>query len=182
MPIFIAEIRVIYMSFFIKFIAFSSIGAIVIVAAIYVFVGFERVWSTIGGDPSSELVVIASVKKTPKPNQYLICPDGYCEEVADQTAPVFNVSVDQLREALSELEDADSNLSKVNSDADDLRQKYIWRSPFWRFPNLISVELIPLENERSTIAIYAQAQLGQSDLGANKAFVDELLVKISSKI
>ena len=170
------------MSSFIKLIAFSAIGVIVVIAAIYIFVGFERVWSTIGGAPSSELIEIAKVKKTPKPNQYLICPDGYCEEIADQTAPVFNASVEKLREVLSAVEDADSNLSKVNSDADDLRQKYIWRSPFWRFPNLISVELIQLDNERSTIAIYAQAQLGQSDLGANKAFVDELLVKISSKI
>ena len=170
------------MSFFIKLIAFSAIGVIVVIAAIYIFVGFERVWSTIGGAPNSELIEIAKVKKTPKPNQYLICPDGYCEEIADQTAQVFNTSVEKLRDVLSELEDADSNLSKVNSDADDLRQKYIWRSPFWRFPNLISVELIQLDNERSTIAIYAQAQLGQSDLGANKAFVDELLVKISSKI
>lgn len=170
------------MSFFIKLIAFSAIGVIVVIAAIYIFVGFERVWSTIGGAPSSDLVEIASVKKTPKPNQYLMCPDGFCEEVTDQSSPVFNASVEKLRDVLSELEDADNNFSKVNSDANDLRQKYIWRSPFWRFPNLISVELIQLDNERSTIAIYAQAQLGQSDLGANKAFVDELLVKISSKI
>ena len=170
------------MSFFIKLIAFSSIGLIFLFAATYAFVGFERVWSTIGGEPSTDLVEIATVKKTPKPNQHLMCPDGYCEEVADQTAPVFNASVEKLRDVLSEIEDADNNLSKVNSDADDLRQKYIWRSPFWRFPNLISVELIQLDNEQSTIAIYAQAQLGQSDLGANKAFVDELLVKISSKI
>ncbi len=170
------------MSFFIKLIAFSAIGVIVVIAAIYIFVGFERVWSTIGGAPSSELIEIAKVKKTPKPNQYLICPDGYCEDVSDLSSPVFSVPVEKLREVLSAVEDADSNLSKVNSDANDLRQKYIWRSPFWRFPNLISVELIQLDNERSTIAIYAQAQLGQSDLGANKAFVDELLVKISSKI
>lgn len=170
------------MSFFIKFIAFSAIGLIFLFAAIYFFIGFERVWSIIGGAPSSELVEIATVNKTPLPNQYLICPDGYCDEVADHTAPIFNVSVDKIREVLSGIETADANFSSVNSDADDLRKKFIWRSPFWRFPNLISVEIIPLENERSTIAIYAQAQLGQSDLGANKAFVDELLRKISSQI
>jgi uncharacterized protein (DUF1499 family) len=170
------------MSFFIKFIAFSAIGTILLFAVISIFIGFEHVWSKIGGDPSSQLVEISTVTKTPKPNQYLVCPEGFCEEVPDQISPVFNVSVDKLREVLTSIESADANLTKVNSDADDLRQKYIWRSLIWRFPNLISVEIIPLENEQSTIAIYAQAQLGQSDLGANKAFVDELLHKISSEI
>lgn len=170
------------MSFFIKFIAFSAIGAILVFAVISIFIGFERVWSKIGGEPSSQLVKISMVTKTPMPNQYLVCPAGFCEEVTDQTSPVFNVSVDKLRQILASIETADTNFTKVNSDADELRQKYIWRSLIWRFPNLISVEIIPVENEQSTIAIYAQAQLGQSDLGANKAFVDELLRKISSKI
>lgn len=47
---------------------------------------------------------------------------------------------------------------------------------------MISIEYITLDNGQSTIAIYAQAQLGQSDFGANKAFVEQILEDLSSQI
>lgn len=170
------------MSFSIKIIALGVGGLFVLIALLYIVVGFERVWSAMAGKPSSEIIQVATIKKTTKPNQYLVCPNDFCDEKSDRISPVFDASVDRLQAVIAEIERNDANFSKVNSDDGDRRQKYIMRSPFWRFPNLISVEYIPLENDQSTIAIYAQAQLGQSDLGANKAFIDQLLSEISSQI
>lgn len=169
------------MSLSIKIIAFGVIALLALVTLIYIFVGFERVWTSIAGAPSSEIVEITKVQKTPKPNQYLVCPEGFCEENIDSTSPVFNAPVDKIRQILANLESKDVSLTKVNVDTAGMREKYVMRSPFWKFPNLISVEYIPLENDQSTIAIYAQAQLGQSDLNANKAFIDQLLSEISSQ-
>lgn len=170
------------MSFFIKIFALGVVGLFVLIALLYIVVGFERVWSVMAGKPSSEIIQIATIKKTTKPNQYLVCPNDFCGETSDRVSPVFDVSVDRLKAIMADIERNDDNFSKVNSGDGDRRQKYIMRSPFWRFPNLISIEYIPLENNQSTIAIYAQAQLGQSDLGANKAFIDQLLSEISSQI
>lgn len=170
------------MSLSIKIIAFGFIALLALVMLIYIFVGFERVWTSIVGAPSSEIVEIAKVKKTPKPNQYLVCPDGFCEENIDRASPIFDAPVDKIRQILASIEGKDASLVKVNADTGGMHEKYIMRSPFWKFPNLISVEYIPLENDQSTIAIYAQAQLGQSDLNANKAFIDQLLSEISSQI
>lgn len=170
------------MSFSIKIIALGVGGLFVLIALLYIVVGFERVWSAMAGKPSSEIIQVATIKKTTKPNQYLVCPNDFCDEKSDRISPVFDASVDRLQAVMAEIERNDANFSKVNSDDGDRRQKYIMRSPFWRFPNLISIEYVPLENEQSTIAIYAQAQLGQSDLGANKAFIDQLLSEISSQI
>lgn len=170
------------MSLFLKSITFGTIGIFTLIALIYFIVGFEHVWSSISGEPSTEIIEISDVKKTPKPNQYLVCPAGFCNEVADRVSPVFNVSIDKLRQVLANLESKDTNFSLVNSDPKNDRQKYVMRSPFWRFPNLISIEYITLENGQSAIAIYAQAQLGQSDLGANKMFIDDLLRNISTQI
>ena len=170
------------MSFSIKIIALGVGGLFVLIALLYIVVGFERVWSAMAGKPSSEIIQVATIKNTAKPNQYLVCPNDFCDEKSDRISPVFDASVDRLQAVMAEIERNDANFSKVNSDDGDRRQKYIMRSPFWRFPNLISIEYIPLENDQSTIAIYAQAQLGQSDLGANKAFIDQLLSEISSQI
>lgn len=170
------------MSFFIKIFALGVAGLFVLIALLYIVVGFERVWSAMAGEPSSEIIQIATIKKTTKPNQYLVCLNDFCDEASDRVSPVFDVSVDRLKAIMADIERNDANFSKVNSGDGDRRQKYIMRSPFWRFPNLISIEYIPLENNQSTIAIYAQAQLGQSDLGANQAFIDQLLSEISSQI
>ena len=170
------------MSLSIKIITFGFIAFLVLVALIYIFVGFERVWTFIAGAPSSEIVEIAKVQKTPKPNQYLVCPQDFCKENIDRSSPVFNAPIDKIRQVLASFESKDAHLTKVNTNPDGTREKYIMRSPFWKFPNLISVEYIPLENGQSTIAIYAQAQLGQSDFNANKVFIDQLLSEISSQI
>ncbi|MEP2980721.1 MAG: hypothetical protein ABJO86_14615 [Lentilitoribacter sp.] len=170
------------MSLSIKIMTFGFITLLVLVAIIYIFVGFERIWTSMAGAPSSEIVEIANVQKTRKPNQYLVCPEAFCEEKIDRASPVFNAPVDKIRQILASIAGGDANFTKVNADTAGMREKYIMRSPFWKFPNLISVEYIPLENDQSTLAIYAQAQLGQSDLNANKAFIDQLLSEISSQI
>lgn len=170
------------MSLSIKIIAFGFIALLALITLIYILVGFERIWTSLAGAPKLEIVEIAKVKKTPKPNQYLVCPEGFCEENIDRASPVFDAPIEKIQQIITGVESKDTNFTKVNSDAGGRREKFIMRSPFWRFPNMISIEYITLDNGQSTIAIYAQAQLGQSDLGANKAFVEQILEDLSSQI
>ena len=36
-----------------------------------------------------------------------------------------------------------------------------------KFPDTVRIEFIPVDAERSTLAIYSQSQIGHSDMGVN---------------
>lgn len=163
-----------------------AIGVVVVLVGSFFIahsvIGFERIWAFLAGEPSTEVIEISTVKKTSKPNQYLVCPDKYCAKIADNKPPIFNAPVELLQAAFHKIAEKNKDFSKVNSDDARSAEKYISRSSFLRFPNLISVQYLSLADGKSTLAIYAQAQLGESDLGANMRFVDGILSELAAEL
>ena len=134
---------------------------------IYFIVGLERFWDKVGGDPDMGAVDFANVQRTQTPNQYLACPENLCAESRDIIAPIFNMPVDVLQNKVRALLISDRS------------ERYLARAPFLRFPDTINVQYFELTNNTSTIAIFARAKLGQSDLGANKQRIMTLLAQLA---
>jgi uncharacterized protein (DUF1499 family) len=60
----------------------------------------------------------------------------------------------------------------------DLWTTYVQRSRLWRFPDYISVRAIDLGDGMSALAIYSRSRYGASDLGVNRARVEEWMARL----
>lgn len=146
--------------------------ALIAVAAILLFLlkvyGLEKVWERTSGPADLGPVSFDTLKKTPKPNQALICPQDMCrDEDRDQVAPIYSLSAEDLKSALMKSLEAEDSLTRVDDKADPLQVRYVHYTPFMRYPDTISVQFIPLGEAKSTLALYARAQVGYSDMGNN---------------
>jgi uncharacterized protein (DUF1499 family) len=113
-------------------------------------------------------------------NIYLLCPSApsFCSEPADAAAPVFAVDVAQLRSYLLALPSTEPRLTLVSEDPGGHRFIFIQRSFLFRFPDIVTVQLIPLDGGRSTLAILSRSRYGRSDLGVNGARVRRWIGKL----
>jgi hypothetical protein len=108
----------------------------------------------------------------PKPS-FLACPPGYCPAAEVVTSPVFNLPWERLREYWMEMISAEKRIVAVV--ADPRRFVYIQHSPLFRFPDIITVEFVPLNQTWSSIAIYSRSRYGEYDLAKNRKRVEKWL-------
>jgi len=113
---------------------------------------------------------------TDKPNQYLVCPKNYCNAKPNEVSPIFSVSEDTLNHLWQKipLKEPRTKLIQVH----DNYFFYEQRSKVFKFPDYITVKIIPIDEQHATIAIYSQAKYGYYDFGVNKKRVERWLKKI----
>jgi uncharacterized protein (DUF1499 family) len=73
-------------------------------------------------------------------------------------------------------------VTTVELDEASLTDRYIQRSERLGFPDTIVVRFIDYPEGRSSLAIYSRSQLGESDLGANKARIERWLSKLAEQV
>ncbi|MBL4863936.1 MAG: DUF1499 domain-containing protein [Rhodobiaceae bacterium] len=118
-------------------------------------------------------------KLTRKPNQYLVTPEGFCENATShRTAPVFTVRPQKLEDAFADIALAEPRVTRKTSD--EGQRDFVQRSALMRFPDTITFEAIDLGNGKSTLAIYSRSAIGHSDLGVNKKRIDAWLKKLEA--
>jgi uncharacterized protein (DUF1499 family) len=59
---------------------------------------------------------------------------------------------------------------------------YIQRSALFRFPDVITVELVTLAPDRSSLAIYSRSRYGRSDFGVNRRRVLRWLSRLQRMV
>lgn len=120
-------------------------------------------------------------KLTPKPNQYLVAPEGYCQNAEPhRVAPVYSVGAQALEDAFADIALAEPRV--VSRPADDGQREFVQRSALMRFPDTITIEAIELDGGQSTLAIYSRSKVGYSDLGVNKKRIDEWLARLDAAL
>lgn len=150
-------------------------------AIVFTLYGPSRFLEQLWGNPDMGYVELKSLNRTSKPNTALACPPNHCssQRPADITTGIYTVTSDVLRNDIIEYFDNDKNAKLVSNHEDDLSLRFVTHSPVLRFPDTIHIEFIPIDSDTSTLAIFAQAKLGHTDLGANKARIEQILVAIS---
>lgn len=113
------------------------------------------------------------------PNDYLVCPDGFCKKAKpDRVPPVFPIPARDLKTRV------DALLSKAPRteiiSASDTRIVAVQRSLIFRFPDTIDIEVISVDPDTSSVAIYSRSRYGRSDLGANGRRVDGWLEQLAA--
>jgi uncharacterized protein (DUF1499 family) len=120
------------------------------------------------------------LSRSQRPNQYLVCPPGFCAAKPDAESPVYPVAAATLRDRWLGLIDQQSGIERVAVSPDHLQYDIIQRSRLLHFPDSITVRFIPLGEARSTLAIYSRAHYGYSDFGVNRQRVQSWLSALQS--
>jgi uncharacterized protein (DUF1499 family) len=128
------------------------------------------------------VVDFASLERAPTPNQYLLCPEGLCKTQTDGAAPIFDTSAERLQ-ALWELMIAEEpRVQEVGRDLAMMQVDYVQRSKLLRFPDLITVRFIPVDDTHATLAVYSRSIYGKGDIGVNRARVEDWLAKLKARV
>lgn len=154
---------------------YGLIALIVLVALLRL----TPIWDGILSAKPAEIVDFATLEPPPKPNWFLLCEDNVCTAATPKaTPPIFEVSAEELKgrmEALL-LEMANTNVRLERGNDLDV----LIRTPIMRWPDIISIQIVPLDEGKSTLRIYSRSIYGHSDLGANKARVMGWLARLQS--
>lgn len=150
---------------------FKAVGlllaSLVLLFGVMGLFGFEKLWR-FAGPADMGPVVWEGLKKGPKPNQALVCPKGLCNDAdMDRESPVYAVDGTALKAALLKAVENERDLKRVDDDNAEFELRFVTYSPTMRFPDTTRVRIIPIDENSSTIALYAQAQIGVRDFEMN---------------
>eukprot|EP00439_Symbiodinium_sp_Y106_P089885 s1_g2421.t1 len=118
---------------------------------------------------------------TPKPNQFLIAPEGYCQNARPHATPkIFSVDPQTLEDAFADIALAQPRVTRVQTEPG--QREFVQRSALMRFPDTITFEAIDLGDGTSTFAIYSRSKVGHSDLGVNRKRIESWLRKLDAAL
>ncbi len=147
-------------------------GLVIVVALALVIVGRERMLDMVFGPIDRVPVDFAAIDTAGRENTYLVCPPGLCGQDPDRESPVFAVPATELRNRWFSMIGNEPRTDWTATDEEIQQYDFVQRSRWMRFPDTITVRFLPLEDGRSTLAIYSRSHYGRKDFGVNKARID----------
>jgi len=116
-----------------------------------------------------EQVDFAHLALAQRGNVFLMCPSepAMCNQPADAASPVFAIDATRLRDRWLEVVAREPRVHLVMADGERRHLVYIQHSAFFRFPDIVTVEFVPLGAERSTLAVLSRSRYGSMDMGVN---------------
>lgn len=134
----------------------------------------ENFWSRIAGSPDLGPVEFATLKKSPKPNQYLVCPENICAyQEPDEVSKIYPYSATILKDRLMQVIGSDIEIVEDS----DQTVRFIIRTPIMRFPDTVSIQVFDVDGG-AAVAIYSRSQLGYMDFRANETRVKRWLAAL----
>jgi uncharacterized protein (DUF1499 family) len=130
----------------------------------------------------SELRDLRQLRKTTRPNQFLLAPEGFLETgEPDMVSPVFHLPASELFAALAAVVRSRSNVSDFRQEQDGLRLAYTARIPLFGFKDDVDAEAVRGPGG-SSLAIYSRSRVGYSDLGVNRRRVLALVEDVGNEM
>lgn len=123
-----------------------------------------------------------NLRLTPRPNQYLVAPEGLCRHARPHLlSPVLPLPPAALRELLLRRITHSPRIELLAHDPAALADEFVARSALFRFPDLISVRVLKA-GAGASLALYARAVYGYSDLGVNRRRVGRWLAGLAADV
>jgi uncharacterized protein (DUF1499 family) len=117
---------------------------------------------------ASDIVDFSVRRSADRSNVYAMCPAHYCTPEADRESPVFAMPWERLRDYWQEVTATQPRVTEVGADPPRRHIVYIQRSAVLRFPDIVTVEFVPLGAERSSLAVDSRSRYGRGDFGVNR--------------
>ena len=86
-------------------------------------------------------------------NEFIVAPRGVAPRAMVVAAPEFSVDADTLSAVIDKVILRQPFVTAIAKDPATRRQEYVQRTPIFRFPDVITVQTIPISSDRSTIAV-----------------------------
>jgi len=135
----------------------------------------------------TDFISFKTLKRSVKPNSYLLAPPGLClASEPDQAPPEFNLTARALFSQLSEIIAGERSWGELVADPEALRLKFVARTALLRFKDDIDIMVIAPDTQSgngaigASLAIYSRSRIGYSDLGANKQRVDAIIARLTA--
>jgi uncharacterized protein (DUF1499 family) len=117
---------------------------------------------------ASEAGSIAELRSPLPAAAFLACPPGYCQATEAIASPIFVQPWERLYDYWTEVISGQKRVETIVADPGSRRFVYIQHSPTFRFPDIVTVEFVQLEPDRSGIAIYSRSRYGHYDFAKNR--------------
>ncbi len=114
-----------------------------------------------------------------KPNFYLMCPKSICSIDSD-ISPTFETDANTLYQAVANVVKNKARVKITSQDDKKYQLAYIQTSRFFNFPDYIDIQVFPVNNNQSTLAIFSRSRYGYYDFGVNKKRVADIIKELSS--
>ncbi|MBT4688199.1 MAG: DUF1499 domain-containing protein [Rhodospirillaceae bacterium] len=147
----------------------ALLALLILMALLVGVMGREKSLEVVFGAFEVGVVDFPSLTLTAKPNQFLVCPAGFCGATPHMISPVFAYPVDILRQRWMAMLAAQPRIEAGAADEGGMQFDFIQRTKLMHYPDSITVRFIPLADGQSTLAIYSRSHYGRSDFGVNQA-------------
>jgi uncharacterized protein (DUF1499 family) len=117
-----------------------------------------------------------------KQNEYLVLPEGFAGTAPHRPAPVFDKPAAAVAAALERIVRASPRTEMTGRTDDGLKFEAVQRSPYFHFPDRITMEVVPLDAERATLAVYSRSRYGRRDFGVNAKRVEAWLAALEREL
>ncbi len=113
------------------------------------------------------------------PNSWRIAAPGQDPGAAGQASPVYRASAGELLAAFEKVALSKPHTEKLAGSAADGFVTFVQRTPLVRYPDYISVRAVDLGDGTSALSVLSRSRFGKSDLGVNKARMEEWLKELA---
>jgi uncharacterized protein (DUF1499 family) len=159
-----------------------ALAACAIVAALIatrqqIYAGIARLSGT---DRDIGPVDFATLRRRASPNDALVCPSGHCPLAKPDREPkIYDMTAAELSTRLMRIALAEPDTGMLHCDPPcEARVRFVQYSRLMRFPDTIDVEIVPVGDDKSTLAIYSRSLVGHGDLGVNRARIERWLAAL----
>jgi len=126
-----------------------------------------------------EMIDFKKMKVNTKPNNYLVCPQYYCNITPNAIAKSYPVNVNKLQTAWQNMVTQEPRVRLVESVPAEHKYQYVQYSRVFHFPDYIDVQFIPITETSSTLAVYSRARYGYYDFHVNENRVKKWLAALT---
>ena len=150
---------------------FTTFVALVVIAVgAFAIIGPSNIWRKVYGDPDLGPFNLATMSRSTKPHDGLLCTPGACPEnlKSDGDLPVFDEPpADLLARLARDIESREGTRQSVNNDIASGSIRYVTWSAMMKFPDTTQFWAVTLPDGKTGLVAYARAQVGHSDFGVN---------------
>jgi uncharacterized protein (DUF1499 family) len=114
-----------------------------------------------------EAVDIRDLRDPIPGNAFLACPPDYCQAMA-ASSPIFSLPAARLVQLWTQMMTGEPRIVIVTDEPQQHRLVIIQRTPLLRFPDIVTVEFVAIDDNRSSLAVYSRARYGSGDFGTNR--------------
>lgn len=124
----------------------------------------------------------STLKNRSSPNEYLIAPADFTSATVYEEPPIFHTTSQELNRIVKDTILQQPRVTFLYEDTSSDRLLFVQRTKIFQFPDVITIQIIPLGGNRVTLAAYSASVYGYGDLGVNKARLKKWFADISDAV